>query len=153
MLHQYKEQDTFFCSPYEIFQTVIDVEKYPNFVPWCKAVYIKKKVNNHMVVDLLAAFHGINGQYTSEITAMPPNKTNEGWIKVASSNGIFKHLYNEWQFILIDENKTMVKFYIEFKFKSNAFSMLLNSVYEYTQSRIIAAFKDRAERFIKQKLS
>ncbi len=153
MLHQCREQGTFLCSPNEVFQIVIDVERYPDFVPWCKAVYIKEKIDNQMVVDLLAAFHGIKGKYTSEVTFLSPSGTNEGWIKAVSSNGIFKHLYNEWQFIPIDENKTIVKFYIEFKFKSNSFSTLLNSVYKYTQSKIIAAFKDRAESLAKQKLS
>lgn len=152
MLHQYREQGTFLCSPNEVFQIVIDVERYPDFVPWCKAVYIKEKTDNQMVVDLLAAFHGIKGRYTSEVTFLSPSRTNEGWIKAVSSNGIFKHLCNKWQFIPIDENKTMVKFYIEFKFKSNSFSTLLNSVYKYTQSKIIAAFKDRAESLAKQKL-
>ncbi|NSM56204.1 type II toxin-antitoxin system RatA family toxin [Wolbachia endosymbiont of Atemnus politus] len=153
MLHQYEEQDTFFCSPNEIFQVVIDVEKYPDFVPWCKAVYIKEKIDNQMVVDLLAAFHGIKGRYTSEVTFLFPNETNESWIKAVSSNGIFKHLYNEWKFIPIDENKTMVKFYIEFEFKSSSLSTLLNSVYKYTQSKIIAAFKDRVESLAEKKLS
>lgn len=145
MFHKYQEQGIFFCAPHKIFQTVIDVEKYPDFVPWCKAVYIKEKANYQMIVDLLAVFYGIKGKYTSEVTATPPDETNEGWIRVESSNGIFKHLYNEWQFIPIDEKQTMVKFYIEFKFKSSAFSMLLNSVYKHTQSKIITAFKNRAE--------
>ncbi len=43
MLYQHKEQDIFLCSPSNIFQVVINVEKYPDFIPWCKAVYIKKK--------------------------------------------------------------------------------------------------------------
>ncbi len=105
----------------------------------------KKKNHNQIVVDLLAAFHHIKGSYTSEVTFLSPSKTNEGWVKVVSSNGIFKCLYNEWKFIFIDENKTMVKFYIEFEFKSSLLSTLLNSVYKYTQSKIIAAFKDRVK--------
>jgi coenzyme Q-binding protein COQ10 len=149
MFHQYKEQGIFLCSPAEAFQTVIDVERYPNFVPWCKAVHIKEKTDNKMIVDLLASFQGAKGRYTSEVTSSPPSETNEGWIKVVSSNGIFKHLYNEWHFITVDENKTMVKFYIEFEFKSQSFSTLLNSVYKYTQSKIISAFKKRAERLAK----
>ncbi|OWZ25445.1 type II toxin-antitoxin system RatA family toxin [Wolbachia endosymbiont of Wuchereria bancrofti] len=153
MLHHYKEQGIFFCLPNEVFQVVIDVEKYADFVPWCKAVYLKEKIDNQMVVDLLAAFHGIKGRYTSKITFLSPSGTNEGWIKAVSSNGIFKHLYNEWRFISIDEKKTMVKFCIEFEFKSNSFSILLNSIYKYTQSKIIAAFKDRVESLAKKKLS
>ncbi|MGL9761612.1 MAG: type II toxin-antitoxin system RatA family toxin [Wolbachia sp.] len=149
MLYRYKEQGTFFCSSDEIFQVVIDVEKYPDFVPWCKAVYIKEKTDSQIVVDLLAAFHGIKGKYTSEVTFLSPSRINEGWIKAVSSNGIFKHLYNEWKFILIGENKTMVKFYIEFEFKFSSLSTLLNSVYKYTQSKIIAAFKERVENLAK----
>ncbi|MEY2393100.1 type II toxin-antitoxin system RatA family toxin [Wolbachia endosymbiont of Tettigetta isshikii] len=149
MLYRHKEQGAFFCSPDEIFQVVIDVEKYPDFVPWCKAIYIKEKIDGQMVVDLLAAFHGIKGKYTSGVNFLSPSRTNEGWIKAVSSNGIFKHLYNKWKFIPIGENKTMVKFYIEFEFKSSSLSTLLNSVYKYTQSKIIAAFKERVESLAK----
>lgn len=145
MFHKYQEQGAFLCPSSKIFQTVIDVEKYPDFVPWCKAICVKERINNQMVVDLLAVFNGIKGKYTSKVTSVPPDETNEGWVRVESSNGIFKHLYNEWQFIPIDENKTMVKFYIEFKFKSNSLSILLNSVYKYAQSKVITAFKNRAE--------
>ncbi|RDD33612.1 type II toxin-antitoxin system RatA family toxin [Wolbachia endosymbiont of Cylisticus convexus] len=102
-----------------------------------------------MIVDLLAAFHGIKGSYTSGVTFLSPSGTNEGWIKAVSSNGIFKHLYNEWKFTPMNENKTMVEFYIKFEFKSNSFSTLLKSVYKYTQSKIIAAFKDRVESLAK----
>jgi len=153
MLHQYKEQGVFFCSSHEIFQVVIDVEKYPDFVPWCKAVYIKEKTDSQMIVDLLAAFHGIKGSYTSEVTSLAPNGINESWIKAVSSNGIFKHLYNEWKFTPMSKNKTTVEFYIEFEFKSNLFSTLLNSVYKHAQNKIITAFKDRVESLAKQKLS
>ncbi|WP_353280702.1 type II toxin-antitoxin system RatA family toxin [Wolbachia endosymbiont (group B) of Cyclophora punctaria] len=145
MLNQYKEQGVFFCSSHRVFQVVIDVEKYPDFVPWCKAVYIKEKTDSQMIVDLLAAFHGIKGSYTSEVTYLAPNGINESWIKAVSSNGIFKHLYNEWKFTPMSKNKTMVEFYIEFEFKSNLFSTLLNSVYKYVQNKIITAFKDRLE--------
>ncbi|MGL9725580.1 MAG: type II toxin-antitoxin system RatA family toxin [Wolbachia sp.] len=145
MLHRYKEQDIFFCSSHKIFQIVFDVEKYPDFVPWCKAVYIKEKIESQMVVDLLAAFRGIKGKYTSEVTFLFQNREDESWIKAVSSSGIFKHLYNEWRFIPMDKNNTMVKFYIEFEFKSDSFFTLLNSVYKYTQSKIITAFKDRVK--------
>ncbi|MGL9733188.1 MAG: type II toxin-antitoxin system RatA family toxin [Wolbachia sp.] len=149
MLYRYKEQGTFFYSSDEIFHVVIDVEKYPYFVPWCKAIYIKEKTDSQMIVDLLAVFCGIKGKYISEVTFLSPKRTNEGWIKAVSSNGIFKHLYNEWEFIPIDENKTILKFYIEFEFKSNSLSTILNSVYKYTQSKIITAFKERIENLAK----
>ena len=153
MLHKYKEVGDFNCSPDQAFQIVIDVEKYPDFVPWCKAVYIKEQVDNKMIVDLMASFYGVKGSYTSEVTSLLPNEMNEGWIKAVSSNGIFKYLYNIWEFIPLNENVTLVKFYIEFEFKYESFSALLNSVYKYTQSKIISAFKERAERLTRQKLT
>ncbi|WCR54191.1 MAG: Persistence and stress-resistance toxin PasT [Wolbachia endosymbiont of Ctenocephalides orientis wCori] len=202
MLHKYEEVGEFNCSPDQAFHIVIDVEKYPDFVPWCKAVYIKEKIDKKMIVDLMASFYGVKGSYTSEVTSLSPNemnrslaepvydekflggsqvstaeysnvfeernqisttklpskaelcnKSNEGWIKAVSSNGIFKHLYNEWRFISLSENITMVKFYIEFEFKYESFSTLLNSMYKHTQSKIISAFKERAEKLTRQKLA
>ncbi|MBV0899348.1 MAG: type II toxin-antitoxin system RatA family toxin [Wolbachia endosymbiont of Fragariocoptes setiger] len=148
MSHKYQEQGIFSCSCHKIFQIVLDVERYPDFVPWCEAVYIREKTDNQMVVDLLATFHGIKGQYTSEVIAFPPRNTNEALIEVQSSNGIFQYLYNKWQFTSIDDNKTMIKFYIEFKFKSNTLSLLLSAMYKYTQRKIVKAFKNRAERIL-----
>lgn len=148
MLHKYQEQGVFSCSCHKIFQIVLDVERYPDFVPWCKAVYIREKIENQMVVDLLATFNGIKGQYTSEVISFPPRQTNEALIEVQSSNGIFQYLYNKWQFTSIDDNKTMINFYIEFKFKSNTLSLLLSTVYKYTQRKIVKAFKNRAEQIL-----
>lgn len=153
MLHKYEEVGEFNCSPDQAFHIVIDVEKYPDFVPWCKAVYIKEKADNKMIVDLMASFYGVKGSYTSEVTSLLYDEMNEGWIKAVSSNGIFKHLYNEWRFISLSENITMVRFYIEFEFKYESFSTLLSSVYKHTQSKIISAFKERAERLTRQKLA
>ncbi|MDG7056044.1 MAG: type II toxin-antitoxin system RatA family toxin [Wolbachia endosymbiont of Meromenopon meropis] len=153
MFYQHKEQDTFFYSFDEIFQVIIEIEKYPDFVPWCKAVYIKEKIDNKIVVDLLVDFHGMKEKYTSRVTFFSPSKTNEGWIRTVSSNGIFKYLYNEWRIIPIDLNKTTVKFYIEFEFKSNLLSYMLYSVYNYIQNEIITAFRKRIQGLAKQKLS
>ncbi|QKX01812.1 type II toxin-antitoxin system RatA family toxin [Wolbachia endosymbiont of Cruorifilaria tuberocauda] len=152
MLYRYKEETIFLCSLSNVFQVVIDIEKYPDFIPWCKAAYIKKN-HGKMVVDLLAAFYGIKGSYTSEVTFLSPGKGNESWIKAISLSGVFKCLYNEWRFIFIDKNKTVVKFYIEFEFKSRLLSSLLDSVCKYAQREIIGAFKDRIENFSDSKLS
>ena len=43
----------------DLFNIVLDVEKYPDFLPWCKAVYIKEREETIIVADLLASFKGI----------------------------------------------------------------------------------------------
>ncbi|WFW29569.1 MAG: type II toxin-antitoxin system RatA family toxin [Wolbachia endosymbiont of Menacanthus eurysternus] len=145
-LHRYKKQSTLSCPLDKIFQIVIDIEKYPDFLPWCKAVHIKKKVDDQIIVDLVITFYNFKKKYTSNITFLPPNKINECWIKVTSTNGIFKYLYNEWKFIPMNKNTTVVKFYIEFKFKSNSLSTILSLVYKYVQNRIIDAFEKRIKK-------
>ncbi|WP_333023403.1 type II toxin-antitoxin system RatA family toxin [Wolbachia endosymbiont of Pentidionis agamae] len=145
MFHRvFNKQDFISCAAYEIFQVVIDVESYPEFIPWCKAIYVEKKCESFMVVDLLAKFYGLEDQYTSLINFSSPTQEKNGWIKIVSSNGVFKHMYNKWEFISLDKNSTVVKFYIEFEFHSRLFYVMFNSVFKYVEKKIITAFKNRA---------
>ncbi|WDM85016.1 type II toxin-antitoxin system RatA family toxin [Ehrlichia sp. JZT12] len=129
----------------DLFNIVLDVEKYPDFLPWCKAVYVKSRKQNVIVADLLASFKGLSGQYTSHIVFKEPTVDQEGWIKVEAIEGLFKFLHNQWTFIPKGENQTLVQFYISCAFKVPMLQSAFNLVCDRAYKKIITAFRNRAD--------
>ena len=134
----------------DLFNIVLDVEKYPDFLPWCKAVYIKERSETIIVADLLASFKGLNGQYTSYVIFKRPTVERPGWIKVEGGEGLFKFLYNQWTFIPQKEHKTLVQFYISCAFKVPMLQSAFNLVCDHAYKRIITAFRNRAISLLKK---
>ncbi|QGR02611.1 type II toxin-antitoxin system RatA family toxin [Ehrlichia ruminantium] len=138
------EEEILSFAAIDLFNIVLDVEKYPDFLPWCRAVYIKEYREKMIVADLLASFKGLSGQYTSYITFSQPTVDQPGWIKVEGGEGLFKFLYNQWTFIPQEENKTLVQFYISCAFKMPMLQSAFNLACDYAYKKIISAFKNRA---------
>jgi len=126
-----------------LFNIAIDIEKYPDFVPWCNAVLILAKKENFITAEVLASFKLFSGRYTCNITFSPPTEQEIGWIEIISTKGIFKHLKSKWEFLpqTDTQDKTLVKFFIDFEFKSKIFQKALSLVYKNSQKKIISAFK------------
>ncbi|WP_339048357.1 type II toxin-antitoxin system RatA family toxin [Candidatus Mesenet endosymbiont of Phosphuga atrata] len=122
---------------------IISIEKYPEFIPWCVAVNVIEKSHCKVIADVIANFKGIKARYTCEIVFNLPSIEQSCLIKVRATQGLFKHLYNVWELISQDENRTTVKFYIEFEFKSPFFQKMFGIAYKHAQKKIISAFKKR----------
>ena len=140
-----KKYNTFYDKkllPYNIdllFDIVLDIEKYPEFLPWCEKVAIVHKKNNKIIANTTINFKKITVTYKSEITWNEEKKS----ITVISQHGAFKHLYTLWEFVPL-ENQTVVKFYIEFQFKYRFLDHLLGLFYKKAQKKVINAFSLRA---------
>ncbi len=143
MVYKYKSEDILNFPVHQLFNVIIDIERYPEFIPWCTAVNITEKGDNKIIADVLASFKGIKGKYTSEIVFYPPTMEQSGSIEVRAIKGLFKHLYNTWELIPQNDNKTIIRFYIEFEFQSSFFQMMLSVICKHAQKRIISAFKNR----------
>ncbi|KJV69005.1 type II toxin-antitoxin system RatA family toxin [Candidatus Neoehrlichia procyonis] len=132
-----------FCAT-DLFSIVLDVEKYPDFLPWCTAVYIKNRGDKFIVADLIASFKGIRGSYSSYIRFCAPTSTDDGWIKIESIEGIFDFLYSNWVFIPCNSKKSLVRFCINCSFKYKALHSMFNFTSPIIQKNLILAFKNRA---------
>ena len=142
------DSDIINFSAVDLFNIVLDVEKYPDFLPWCKAVYIKERRENMIVADLLANFKGLSGQYTSNVIFKKPTMDQEGWIKVEAVEGLFRFLHNQWTFIPRRKNQTLVQFYISCAFKVPMLHSAFNLVCDSAYKKIMTAFKNRANNLL-----
>lgn len=124
----------------QIFDLVADVEQYPQFLPWCLACRIRRRIGpNAFVADLAIGFKMFREQFRSEVTLSHP-----GRIDVVYHEGPFRYLTNHWQFDLDERGYCIIDFYIDFEFRSKTLQKLIGKLFNEAVQRMVNAFEKRA---------
>ena len=127
---------------------VLDIERYPEFVPWClDGKIIEKSVSENFIeikADLKVGKKFLNETYSSLVLF----SKKKDLITVTNINGPLKHLQNEWRFKEIN-NKTELDFYIDFELKNNFFNMIMKKYFNFGLNKITDAFNARAQELFK----
>jgi coenzyme Q-binding protein COQ10 len=126
-------------TPEQMYALVADVERYPEFLPWCVACRIRKQETpSSFIADLQVGFKMVREQFTSRVT-LDPQKA----ITVSYLTGPFEHLSNEWKFSPAP-NGTEVDFFLSFEFRSRLLQTLIGVLFEEAVHRMVSAFETRA---------
>jgi coenzyme Q-binding protein COQ10 len=138
----------------QLFDLVMDIEHYPEFIPWCTyAKILEEPKPNVKIAELNATFAGFSEQYTSHVKSFP-QKTQKDTAKISTDiiTGPFKHLHSNWIFSHDKEKqKTKVEFYIEFEFSSKILQMMIGKLFEKASSKMLEAFEERAKKIYKNR--
>lgn len=129
-------------SASQMFDLVLDVAQYPQFLPWCVATRVKSKDagdNGQMVADMAVGFKMLQERYTSRITFERP-----GHIHITDIGGPFKHLETDWVFVERADG-CEVNFNIDFAFSSKLLETVMGGVFTEAAHRMMQAFVTRAE--------
>src|SRR5271156_5538748 len=86
------EQRVLPYTPEQLFDLVADIERYPEFLPWCLGARIRDRQGDEITADLAIGFKVYRERFTSHVVLMRP-----GRIHVTYSEGPFRYLQNEWQ--------------------------------------------------------
>ena len=128
---------------------VLDIEKYPEFVPWCLngKIYSKEDKGDKVEItaDLTIGKSFFNETYKSFVIY---DKTNDA-IYVTNMDGPLKHLENKWFFKQIGENSE-VDFHVDFELKNKILNMLMNKSFSAGLKKIADAFEKRAADLFKR---
>jgi len=132
------------CSKEQLISLVLDIEKYPEFVPWCLngKIYSNKDIGNKVEItaDLTIGKSFFNETYKSFIIY---DKSSDS-IHVTSIEGPLKHLENKWFFKKKGNNSSEVDFHIDFELKNKILNMLMISSFNIGLKKIANAFEKRA---------
>lgn len=131
-----------------MFALVADVERYPQFLPWCVATRIKSREGDTFTADLVAAFGAFREQFTSRVRLNQP--ANE--ITVEYLTGPFEHLTNRWHFEPVDGG-CVVHFDIDFAFKSRTLEALISGVFTRAVLKMASSFDERARKLYGENIS
>ena len=131
----------------EMFDLVADVERYPEFVPLCSSLKVRRRIEGAegvqiLVADMTVAYKLIHESFVSRVTLDRPNLQ----ILVEYLDGPFSHLENRWTFRPTGERTCEVRFFISYEFKSRMLGMLLGSMFDLAFRRFAAAFEQRADK-------
>jgi coenzyme Q-binding protein COQ10 len=127
-----------------IYDIVVDVKKYPEFLPWCKSVNISSEIDkNNFHAELLINFKNIFEKYTSAVHHLQISE-NEFVVEAVAIKGPFKNLINRWKITEIDSVKTKVDFYLQFEFNSILLNKLLGGIFSLATEKMINSFENRA---------
>lgn len=130
-------------SAEQMFDLVLDVAKYPEFLPWCAATRVKSRdagEAGQMLADMAVGFKMLQERYTSRITFERPSH-----IHVTDVGGPFKTLETDWRFTPTAEG-CEVDFQIDFAFSSALLEKVMGAVFNEAAHKMMRAFVSRAEK-------
>ncbi len=137
------------CKKNQLIHMVLDIEKYPEFVPWCLEgkVHEKKESSNIIEIkgDLKVGKKFLNETYSSLVLYYK----DKDKISVTNIDGPLKHLENEWKFKEIN-NSTQLEFNIDFELKNNLLNTIMKKSFNLGLNKIANAFEERAIKLFKQ---
>jgi coenzyme Q-binding protein COQ10 len=129
----------------EMFDLVADVEHYPEFVPLCQSLRVRKRLQQNgkdvIVADMTVAYKLVRETFTSRVTLDRANLE----ILVECLEGPFRRLNNRWNFRPAGERACDVDFHLAYEFRSRALGVLMGAVFDAAFRRFASAFEQRAD--------
>src|SRR6266481_6183266 len=110
-------------TPEQLFALVADVERYPEFLPWCVGARIKERQSDLIVADLIIGFRMFRERFTSRVSLDRP-----GRIDVTYADGPFRYLNNHWTFTPA-AGGCRVGFFVDFEFKSRLLQRVIEVLF------------------------
>lgn len=132
-------------SAQQIYSLVMDIEKYPEFLPWCKQAKIIEIISEeNLRADLLINFKSFFEKYRSDVKH-GKSASDAYFVDVVAIEGPFKKLINRWKFRDLAEGGCEVEFFIKFEFNSFFLTKMLGTIFEKASQKMMAAFEQRAQ--------
>lgn len=122
----------------QMFALVADIERYPQFLPWCVGARIRRREGDVVYADLVIGFRMIRERFTSKVVLSAP-----GRIDVEYAEGPFRYLRNHWVFTPAGDG-CEVDFFVDFEFRNVVLQKLIGVVFTEAVRRMVAAFETRA---------
>lgn len=144
-------------TPRQLYSVVIDVERYHEFVPWCRTSRIMSETTkNHSTLhspqegiqqvfqgELTVGFQLLNESYVSQVTGIPFRSVN---VQAVKSN-LFDHLVNRWEFTSGPEpNSSWLQFWVDFQFRNPAYQGVANLFFDQVVKKMVQGFEDQCRK-------
>tara|TARA_B100000767_G_scaffold213727_1_gene201098 strand:- start:146 stop:589 length:444 start_codon:yes stop_codon:yes gene_type:complete len=136
------------CKKQQLIDMVLDIEKYPEFVPWCIEGKIYDKNESEDLItfsgDLKVGKSFLNETFSSHVSYYKEKDK----IIVTNLDGPLKHLKNVWIFKTVN-NATQLEFFIDFELKNPFLNGIMKKSFALGLNKIANSFEDRAIKLFK----
>ena len=132
------------CNKNQLIELVLDIEKYPEFVPFCIDAHVYERNTQgdltSIIADLTIGKGPFKDTYKSDVKFNKMNST----INVTNIGGPLNHLVNTWHF-MEQENETEISFDIDFEIENKFLNIVMTKSFQFGLDKIADAFRKRAE--------
>ena len=123
----------------QMYDLVADVEKYPEFLPWCIGCRVTKREAQEIEADIVIGYKMMRESFSSKVRLHPHHL-----IDVQYKSGPLRHLNNHWKFRDLEDGHCEVDFFIDFEFHSTLIQQAMSFFFNETVKVMIHAFEKRA---------
>lgn len=127
-------------TPLQMFDLVVDVERYCEFLPWVAGAHVHDRSEEHIVASITMERAGMRQSFTTRNRMVRPD-----WMSLELVEGPFKLLQGMWTFTPIGSAGTKVVLDMKFEFANPVASMLFGRAFEHSVGELIDAFVARAK--------
>ena len=137
------------CSKKDVIEMVLDIEKYPEFVPWCLGGKIHSKIDKGETIEIKADLTIGKSFFRDTYKSFVVYNKSEDTIRVTNIDGPLKHLENNW-FFSQDGDTSKIEFHVDFELKNKILNILMIKYFDLGLKRIGDAFEKRAIQLFKK---
>ncbi len=123
----------------QLFDLVAAVDRYPEFLPWCREARITARDGDVFHADMVIGFKAIRQRFGSRVETERPHS-----IDVTPTRGPFRRMTNHWRFAELVGGGCCVDFRVDFEFRSRLLGGLIGALFHDAVERMVAAFETRA---------
>ena len=127
-------------SAAEMFDLVADVEKYPEFLPWCGRTDVQERSEQGMVATIRIAYRGLSQSFTTQNQHERPHR-----IELRLRDGPFSRLHGEWTFSELKDDACRIDLTLDYQIRGGLAARLLGPVFGQIAQTLVSAFVSRAE--------
>ena len=134
-------------SAADMFALVADIERYPEFVPLCRGLRVRRRERSAagletLIADMEVGYKAIRETFASRVALDPAGLK----IRVEYVDGPFSRLENVWSFRDSPEGGgSTVEFFIAYDFRSRLLAVVMGSMFDVAFRKFSAAFEARAD--------
>ncbi len=138
-MHGFEETRILACSAKAMFDVVMDIEAYPDFLPWVADGKILSQKEGEFTAELIADFAGMKKSFSTKDRFVK----NE-CVEIRLLDGPFRFLESFWSFEQISDVSCKVHFSIEFEFKHALLAVVATPIFTTACKTMVHAFERRA---------
>jgi len=138
-MHSFEETRILPCSAARMYEAVMDIEAYPQFLPWVADARILTRGEDELTAELVAELAGVKHGFRTLDRFMP-----EKLVEIRLLEGPFRFLESVWTFEPLGKSSCRVHFSIEFEFKSMMLDMVASPIFSTACRSMVHAFEERA---------
>ena len=131
------------CNKEDLINLVLDIEKYPEFVPFCLDAHIYEKDEKNKQIFIIADLTIGKGPFKDTYKSDVKFNKQDSSIKVKNIGGPLNYLENIWYFNERD-NGTEISFDIDFEIENKFLNIVMTKSFQFGLDKIADAFQKRA---------